>query len=192
MPAGSELGQALMVPVRKTADKAQPPAPYGAPQTGQSPPDHGTGMTQGAERRPGPQSSASPASPRGLVSPLQPPPPCPSLSSNEADDAHLLYSKILFDPTQVQHHHQSPGGNLLIIYSGAMAGSAVLHSTISCVSRLFPIPQGCQPLGTCSPSEKRAGSHLKCRDAQLQHPGTCAWGKVPSAPGMCHQQSLPS
>lgn len=74
------------------------------------------------------------------------------------------------------------GDNLLIIYLGAVAGSGILHSTISCVSRLFPIPQGCQPLGTCSPPEKRAGSHLEVQGCSAPAPRHLCMGKGPICP----------
>ncbi|KAL2298963.1 hypothetical protein Nmel_014573 [Mimus melanotis] len=136
---------------------------------GQSPPDHGTGMTQRAEHRPGLQSSAPPASLHG-------------------------YS-ITTSPQ---------GDHLLILCPSTTAGPAVLHSTFR-VSRLFPIPQGCPTLGTCSPPRKGwqpsgsvgifisstqgpehgEKSHLPlgCATNSLCHPGEAGWDAPSSSVG---------
>lgn len=104
------------------------------------------------------------------------------------------------------------GDNLSIIYPSTMAGSAVLHSTFR-VSGLFPIPQGCQPLGTCSPPRKgwqpsgSAGilssssqgpehgekSHLPlgCATNSLCHPGEAGWDAPSSRCGVMGWQDHP-
>lgn len=97
------------------------------------------------------------------------------------------------------------GDDLLILYPGTTAGSAVLHSTISCVSRLVPIPQGCHPLGTCIPpgkgwqpsgsagllsSSTQGPEHgekscvpLGCATNSLCHPGEAGGTPLPASVG---------
>lgn len=190
MPAGSELGQALMVPVSKTADKAQPPSSILGSPNGAKPPKPWNRDDPGSRTQAWPPKLCFPSITSWVGVPLAAPSSLPFVNVTRLMMPISSVSKSYSTLSRYSITTIPQGDNLLVTTPVPWQAQLFCTAPFRGFPGCFPSHRDVTPWGLAAPLE-RAGSHQEVQGCSAPAPGDLSMRKSPICPWMCHQQSLP-